>query len=132
MGTFSKVTNKTDGKVITQNCLVHNVTSMPTPANLSRLFKTEVMPMIRLLATCGGNDGTYDTWKIAKSYDGPVPNIPGMPPNNISSVSGSVSEKLVMTKDSLLHSAASTAHVKAVDKDQKVPFSMDADVHMTI
>jgi hypothetical protein len=127
---YAKVTNKTNGKTLMQKCTVMNVSQMPEPAQLSVMLQV-LMVTMRKSISCGGNDGTYDTWKVDKSYNGPIPPIPGIPPTNISSVSGSVSAEVAMTKDSLMHMAKTEVSAKAVDKGGKSS-SFDVDLDMEV
>merc|ERR1711943_101444 len=36
----------------------------PDPEAAAQTFKLMVMPLLQSNAVCGGNDGTYDTWKF--------------------------------------------------------------------
>jgi len=103
-----------------QNCTAHKVENMPSVQELKTGFQSLVLPMVQEAMTCGGNDGTYDTWKVEKSFDGPVPpQIMGhkLPAN--ATATGQVSEKVQMNKQSLLHSATTSmdATVKVSGKE---------------
>jgi len=124
----TKVIDTDSGKVMSNNCTARKVKDMPAPRIFSVYFKSLVRKM-QELATCGGNDGTYDTWKFEKSYDGPIPSIPGhespLPPGTV--VDGSVSEKLQMTKDSILHSSTTSVSAKVTAPNGTVL----EDVHLS-
>jgi hypothetical protein len=99
-----------DGQV-TKTCVIAELPpNFPTPATLATLWQLEVKPMVQRTAICGGNDGTYDTWKFSKSWDGPVPQIPDSPPmlDGLVIKDGSVSEDVEMTQDHLLHASTTS------------------------
>merc|ERR1719198_1121080 len=101
-----------DGKPM-KTCVIQQLPpETPTPQVLSGIFQAEIKPLLRKNAVCGGNDGTYDTWKFNKTFSGKLPPIPDSPPglDGLSIEDGSVSEEVQMTKDALLH--ASVTHVK--------------------
>lgn len=105
---YTEVNNPLTGNM-TKTCVIQALPDMiPDAAALAAIFKAQVDA-----AECAGTHGTYDTWKISKSYDGPVPNIPDLPiPPNMAdgiTVKGSVRMEITMTQDSLVHSASEAA-----------------------
>lgn len=119
-------------KVILNQCIAQQVTNMPPAVILQGLFK-EAVDQMQAVAKCGGNDGTYDTWNLDKSYDGPVPPIPGSksPAPKGSLIDGTVNEKLQMTKESIIHSSSSTLKVKVTAPNGTVMENVGGEVSMT-
>jgi hypothetical protein len=97
-----------------KTCVIEQLPAeTPTPELLSGMFQAEIKPLLQQAAVCGGNDGTYDTWKFNKTFSGKLPPIPNSPDPRLDGLSikdGSVSEDVQMTKDALLHT--SVTHVK--------------------
>lgn len=98
------MTNVTSGKVIKQDCMTKTEEKIPAPATLTLLWKSMVLPKLQAAASCGGNDGTYDTWKFAKSM--PMPK----------GATGTITGEIAMDKNFLVHSLVS-------DVDMEVPAS---------
>jgi hypothetical protein len=99
-----------DGQV-TKTCMTEELPpEFPTPATLAAIWQLQIKPVLQSTAICGGNDGTYDTWKFDKSWDGPAPQIPDSPPmlDGLVIKDGSVSEDVEMTQDHLLHASTTS------------------------
>lgn len=130
VGDLTMTDSKTK-KVLYHNCTLKKVKNMPPAAMLSGFLKTAIN-MMQNNAKCGGNDGTYDTWKFDKTYDGGVPPIPGqkpLPPGTM--VDGSLNEELKMTKDSIIHSSTTSVTLKMTAKDGTVIENVGVDTSMT-
>jgi len=97
--------------IVTKTCVIEQLPpSTPEPAQLATIWLFEIKPLIQNIAVCGGNDGTYDTWKFNKSFNGPVPQIPNspFPMDGLTIKDGSASEDVEMTEDHLLHASTTS------------------------
>jgi len=110
---YTSIADK-DGKPIEKKCEIQEIDTPWTPEKLSGIFKTVIKPTLQGAAACGGNDGTYDTWKFNKTYSGPLPQTPDspVPPgmDNLMIKDGSFTEELQMTKDALLHASVTNVN----------------------
>jgi len=110
------MTNATSGKVIKQSCMTKTSKEIPAPATLTLLWKSTILPKLQAAASCGGNDGTYDTWKFTKSIkNGSTPLPPPLPPTP-KGTTGTIVAQIAMDKNFLVHSLVS-------DVDMEVPAS---------
>lgn len=103
---WEKSTNNTIHPAKTQErCWEIDLPLQITPQSLT-LFFTELKTTMQAQAECGGNDGTYDTWKIHKTYSGPIPKVPFPTPVPIptGSIDLATSMKFLLNEDYLLHS----------------------------
>jgi hypothetical protein len=94
-----KITNNSDGKTLLKNCTKVAIPEELSPAELSMLFKTVVLPKVQETAKCGSSDGMYDTWHVDSTMLPPTLPVK-IPPGT------SASADLQLDKDFLLHSAA--------------------------
>jgi len=109
--TWTKMTDNKKGTVTT-NCAKKTMASMPTVEVLATYFKM-IKKTMQEKATCGGNDGTDDTWKVDQKFDGPIPAIPGLPVKVPPGITADVTIGLTlkMDKDSLIHGGGVTMDV---------------------
>jgi hypothetical protein len=106
-----------------KTCMIEKLPDeTPSAVELSMLMKTMVMPLLEKTAICAGNDGMYDTWTVAKTYSGPLPQIPDspIPPQfqGLEIKDGSFSEEVQMTKDSLVHASSTTVSGELLNKTE--------------
>merc|ERR1712070_547778 len=84
------------------------------PKALRILWNTVGKPELQQAAKCGGNDGTYDTWKMdgnVSSMDIPAVPIPDLNvtiPEGLKIKDAKASERVQMSKDSLMHSSSTS------------------------
>jgi len=75
--------------------------TFPDVTAFKNIFKTIILPQVQQQFKCGGNDGTYDTWK-SEEHNVSIPeDFPGM-------MTGSARREVTMTQDSLFHSSDNT------------------------
>jgi len=110
------MTDVTSGKVVKQNCTTKTDKEIPAPTTLTLLWKSMVLPKLQAAASCGGNDGTYDTWKFAKSIKNGSAPLPAPLPPMPKGTTGTIVAEIAMDKNFLVHSLVS-------DVDMEVPAS---------
>jgi len=113
------MTNVTSGKVIKQDCKTKTSKEIPDPKTLTLLWKSAVLPKLQAAASCGGNDGTYDTWKFAKSItNGSTPLPPPLPPVP-KGTTGTLDMEMTMDKNFLVHSLVEDLNMEVPASGQK-------------
>lgn len=108
---WHRMTNNTDGNVISENCSVKMSEWFPTPEWLTSAFEL-TRKELQQISKCNGNDGIYDTFLISQvQFHGKIPHIPFVPLPNGSAFAYSVVD-VEMDKNYLLHSALASVDVE--------------------
>jgi len=129
--TWTKMTDNKKGTVTT-NCTKKTFATLPTPEVLANDFKM-IKKIMQEKATCAGNDGTDDTWKVDQQYDGPIPPIPGLPvkvpPGTTADVKFDLTLK--MDKDSLIHGGGVSMDVSGSTTGQTMHVIESSDLKIS-